>query len=60
MIKDIYYKYSQNQSKIDLLFSSKSFKEETIKDLVLETSRAYSSLLRRNKPKEVTLLKTEL
>jgi hypothetical protein len=52
MIKDIYYKFLLNQFKIDRHCSSKLFKEEIIKDLVLETLKVCLFLLNKNKTKE--------
>ena len=44
----ISFKSSQNQLKIDLLFSMKSSKEEIMRDSALEISKAYLFLLSKN------------
>jgi hypothetical protein len=55
MIKDIYYKYLLNLSKIDLHYSLKLFKEKIIKALVQETLKVYLFLYNNNKIKEEIL-----
>jgi hypothetical protein len=44
MIKDIYYKFSPSQLKIDQLYSMKLSKEIIIKDLEPETLKACSNV----------------
>lgn len=52
MIKDIYYKFSPNLSKIDPLFSFKLSNVGIIKVLGPAILKAYSFLFKNNKQKE--------
>lgn len=54
MIKDIYYKYLQNQLKIDQHCSMKLYKEKTIKGLELGISKVCLHVLNKNRQKEET------